>query len=419
MTWWIYLIAGVVIVGIARSLLPKPRDFAAPTNALLAEDLLGTADLSPGTPLSNAFSDAIFNLWREAGVSSMSKSRAIERFNESPRFVQLNLLAMVLNDMGQQPRLRGEQWMPVRNPFMPGLDNRAHLDAVARRLKARHGVVLSIPDERLRLTESGLRDEAASIAADAGRSSSIAEADSGQPEWRASRTRPRDVPSLRNAGSNAAVRTSEVSPTDVRRSRETARSTPALRRKTGAFRFARDQMNAFEALCLWASTEGWCWKIWCGTCGHAYFKQGFQELAAGRSPLDGDWPIYSGRTSSGSWYPRSYDERERELLLEICRTADIGFIARHCRFPDWLGYLGLVLHDVCPGSDAYPRLSSEWARQLITLLPHDGPTMKKLRQVEEGRDLLNIGHLANCESELIGVLHSPGTSPDSGFSQNQ
>ena len=131
-------------------------------------------------------------------------------------------------------------------------------------------------------------------------------------------------------------------------------------------------MNPFEQLCTLASNEHWCWKLNCTTCGHVHFRYSFAELAAGKCPDDKDWQIHRHRTNYtkqfGSW-PKQYSDEQKLKILEICSEADISLIADRCKYPDWLGYLGLVLEHMNCDHNAYQTVSTQWANQLRDLSP--------------------------------------------------
>ena len=80
-------------------------------------------------------------------------------------------------------------------------------------------------------------------------------------------------------------------------------------------------MNQFEALCKLTLDENWCWKLFCGTCGHMHFRYAFSELAAGKSSTQDNWIIHGSNTdysSSLGSLPRSYTEQQKENVLSIC-----------------------------------------------------------------------------------------------------
>ncbi len=166
-------------------------------------------------------------------------------------------------------------------------------------------------------------------------------------------------------------------------------------------------VNKFEALCRLASKEQWCWKLNCTTCGHMYFRYGFREIAKGRVPEGEDWLVYT-QVTAGSDSPQreqlgrlpySYSSEEKDRVLKICLEADILAIARDCRFPDWLGYLGLVLHHMKTDARIYGEVSAKWARQLKALVGKRSWIYSRLEEIAAGDRLpLNIQDLEQVES---------------------
>ena len=161
-------------------------------------------------------------------------------------------------------------------------------------------------------------------------------------------------------------------------------------------------MNPFEQLCILASDEKWCWKLSCTTCGHLHFRYAFAEIAAGKCPSDNKWPIHGCRTSYmkqlGPW-PRQYSDEQKIKILKICSDADISLIADRCKYPDWLGYLGLVLSEMICDHEAYQEVSIRWATQLRDLSPASSQCFNHLDEiVTNGHMRLNIKHLQQFES---------------------
>ncbi len=170
-------------------------------------------------------------------------------------------------------------------------------------------------------------------------------------------------------------------------------------------------MNPFEKLCILASRENWCWNLWCTTCGHLHFRYAFAELAAGKCPGDRDWPIIRRRTNYtnqlGHW-PRQYSDEQKLKVLEICADADLSLIADRCRFPDWLGYLGLVLHHMHCNQDAYQKVSSRWAQQLRDMLPSNSNTYARFDDiVTNDQQRLNIRDLEQFEYDRAPAIRAP------------
>lgn len=163
-------------------------------------------------------------------------------------------------------------------------------------------------------------------------------------------------------------------------------------------------MNKFEELCKLASDENWCWNLFCTTCGHMHFRYAFSELATGKSPADSNWFVhrrstrYSNRLGS---LPRSYTDQQREKIISICLQSDLSSIASFCKFPDWLGYLGLILEHMFSAEKPYRKLSESWALQLSGLVSEDSPLHARLNEISKGKGLLNIKDLESCELNLM------------------
>lgn len=159
-------------------------------------------------------------------------------------------------------------------------------------------------------------------------------------------------------------------------------------------------MNPFEALAILASEEQWCWKLRCTTCGHMHFRYAFRELARGKSPKDKDWIITKQKTRYQDELgplPRRYLPREKERFLDVCSKASLTAISDVCSFPDWLGYLGLVLHHMRSSNPAYKALSINWAKQLLVKVVPGSNIGVKLQLIAEGEGLLSLNDLEAVE----------------------
>jgi len=162
--------------------------------------------------------------------------------------------------------------------------------------------------------------------------------------------------------------------------------------------------NQFNALCKLASAENWCWNLRCTTCGHMHFRYGFLELASGKSVNDSDWIVRRRKTSYAKQLgtlPKKYSESQKESVLAICTEADIPLIASECKFPDWLGHLGLVLAHMQSESDEFKLLSSKWAAQLQGLISPKSNIWHQLKTIVNQEKLLSLNDLANIESEIM------------------
>ena len=164
--------------------------------------------------------------------------------------------------------------------------------------------------------------------------------------------------------------------------------------------------DPFLALCILASEERWCWKLCCTTCGHHHFRAAFKQLADGITPLSEDWQVSrSGSARLTVPVPRSFDELQVERIIEVCLRANLTRVAEQCRFPSWLGYLGLVLWHTggwhAPGVPRFRELSINWATQLMQLLPQESESTQFLERFASGEFCLAPENLEQVEQDFV------------------
>jgi len=152
-----------------------------------------------------------------------------------------------------------------------------------------------------------------------------------------------------------------------------------------------------------ASQEKWCWKLYCTTCGHAHFRYALREIANGKTPEDQDWIIHINRTNYNELgsFPFTYSPNECESIAEICSGANISGIKNKCIFPDWLGYLGLVLFHIKDNDLALSVISKSWSKQLLDFLPINTDIYSKLNMNLQVDSFLTIEDLEEIESALV------------------
>ena len=129
-------------MGFLSKLLRMPS-FNGATNALLVELTLPTFTAAQRTQLKARLVEVL----RKGPFSHMPAEAALIDLNRSPRFVQLNFLALAMKELGYKPPLKRESLHKVRNPFDPNLADEGALRAVARRLKWKHDVEIWIGSE--------------------------------------------------------------------------------------------------------------------------------------------------------------------------------------------------------------------------------------------------------------------------------
>jgi hypothetical protein len=172
------------------------------------------------------------------------------------------------------------------------------------------------------------------------------------------------------------------------------------------------EKNAFESLCEQASKEKWCWNYPCSTCANMEFRYGFLELAKGKHPSDEDWilnrdDIISRRVYKFPYnYPFEFPLEVRESVLNICLESDLAVINELCSFPEWLGYLGLILvymNSWKEPSKLYGKVSSHWAKQLQKMIPESSTVYKSLGTIASNEEYgLDFSILNACERALNG-----------------
>lgn len=163
-------------------------------------------------------------------------------------------------------------------------------------------------------------------------------------------------------------------------------------------------MNAFQNLCLLASKESWYWNLAFTTCGHQNFRYAFLELSRGKEPESDGWVINNANQKNFNKIgelPRGFTPAERESIISICRNANLVDIAASCKFPDWLGYLGLIIHYVSASGESFKLLSKIWAKQLIAMVPSNTAIHDKLNAIIKESYVLTIDDLEEIESALI------------------
>jgi hypothetical protein len=168
-----------------------------------------------------------------------------------------------------------------------------------------------------------------------------------------------------------------------------------------------DDENAFELLCRLASKEQWCWMIPCNTCGNHEFKYGLRELGRGHSPADPDWVVHKCNGTLGQIldeipYATGLADPEIVAVVEVCAGANLKRIADDCLFPDWLGYLGIVLARAYCEDVAYEKLTALWAWQLRDFVGRDSTIWSHLDECARLSDRrLSFGDLEAVEQAIL------------------
>jgi hypothetical protein len=165
--------------------------------------------------------------------------------------------------------------------------------------------------------------------------------------------------------------------------------------------YIHNNINAFDALCELASKESWCWKVPCSTCGNYDFRYAFLQLADGKHPSDPNWMDTAFIENHKIYaFPHEYTHKAEQAVLKTCLESSLMNIGNDCKFPDWLGYIGVVMSHMRPryneNQDLYNALSKLWGQQMQEIIPKTSLIYARL---ENG---LSFSCLSACERALNG-----------------
>lgn len=170
--------------------------------------------------------------------------------------------------------------------------------------------------------------------------------------------------------------------------------------------------NPFVSLCENASLNNWCWKLYCTTCGHGVFKIAFSKLIHGEHPDDDSFWLCdrdnAGLLKENKDYPdflRSATIAHQIQLANIVSEARLSDIKTIAKFPDWLGYIGLVIHH-CSTFEARKIISDSFIPQFIDLTENGSELNNYLKKMQSDSALLSINDLSRIESGKI-ILDNP------------
>ena len=166
--------------------------------------------------------------------------------------------------------------------------------------------------------------------------------------------------------------------------------------------------DPFHALCLLASRESWCWDLSCSTCGQVEFRYAFRELVAGKHPDAPEWIVSRGKQPAfGKLLPAPPRGRwpleEQQKLAGILTRTDLREIHEACRFPDWLGYLGLALATTEDAECLDRKLTLCLIPQLMELVQRVPSCVTRLTAILSDSDrILRWSHLEMVEAGIQG-----------------
>lgn len=164
--------------------------------------------------------------------------------------------------------------------------------------------------------------------------------------------------------------------------------------------------NSFVALCEYASQNNWCWNLFCTTCGHGPFSIALSKIARGLHPdSDSFWmngrgkqPDLNESTEYGDFWRNSNPSIDsQKKLASVVADAKLADIQAVAKFPDWLGYIGLVINH-CPSRDARKIISDSFLPQIIVLLNENSDLRKYFQDKKSEDGILSINDLGRIEA---------------------
>ena len=172
--------------------------------------------------------------------------------------------------------------------------------------------------------------------------------------------------------------------------------------------------NPFVALCEYASQNNWCWKITCTTCGHSAFRVAFSKLVHGEHPDDDSfWPngkenhsLLKEIDNYNDFDRRSIDKDVHLNLAKIVAEAKISDLQKVAKFPDWLGYIGLVIH-YCYSDEPSKTLAESLIPQFMELLRDDKNIFEYLDKIQ----LISVYDLEKIENSIAKIKNNEYRRP--------
>ena len=171
--------------------------------------------------------------------------------------------------------------------------------------------------------------------------------------------------------------------------------------------------NQFTALCEYASANNWCWNLYCTTCGHGAFRVAFSKIISGQHPDDiSFWPNGQSNHSLlkeldkyGDFW-RGANKVNQIKLASIVAKSKLMDIQAVAKFPDWLGYIGLVIHH-CPSREARKIISESFLPQFVAMLKDNKEIHDYLQNKIIQKQYLSINDLSRIEKKSVNLEKPP------------
>ena len=161
-----------------------------------------------------------------------------------------------------------------------------------------------------------------------------------------------------------------------------------------------DIENKFEELSILASKNNWCWRMPCTTCGCSNIIAGFYAIAYNIDLSSGNIDSIIRREDF-----RILDYSSATKVIESVSDANVDVIKKQCKFPDWLGYIGLIYWFVVPivSTKSSKELSKSLCAQFISMLHPNTNAYKSINTIIKSNysKSFHIGILEQIENDML------------------
>ena len=159
----------------------------------------------------------------------------------------------------------------------------------------------------------------------------------------------------------------------------------------------KNKRNPFIAVSEIASKNRWCWKLTCTTCGATELRSSLQKIAQGFHPDDMEWKSNWLIKDFARNYRRTFPEDIQRKLNDIISDVDIKELNSVASFPDWLGYLGIVI-DSCPDKFLFKK---SILQQFVDILDKKSPAYKKFKEILDNNNRAPLIYFGATDLEIV------------------
>ena len=158
----------------------------------------------------------------------------------------------------------------------------------------------------------------------------------------------------------------------------------------------------FQALCYNASNQNWCWTLHCTTCGCMHIRAGFYLIGKeGEFTVNGILSLL--KNSNFQSLRLSFSEMEKVII--DASKADLNIIIKQCKFPDFLGYIGLLYYsfDCDETSNAIRKLTESYCLQFQKILDKESKSFILIERIikSDYKKPFTLGLLELIETDLL------------------